>query len=82
MNDNKAPNITRRLGPWGWVTLVVLVGLLVASIVYATHVWGAVDTTISPMGWFFMFLGIVVTIAVGGGLMALVFYSSRHDYDR
>jgi hypothetical protein len=29
-----------------------------------------------------MILGVVVTIALGGGLMALVFYSSRHDMDR
>jgi hypothetical protein len=27
-------------------------------------------------------LGAVVTFLVGGGLMALVFYSSRHDMDR
>jgi hypothetical protein len=29
-----------------------------------------------------MILGVVVTLGVGGGLMWLVFYSSRHDYDR
>jgi len=34
------------------------------------------------VGWFFLVLGIVFTIALGAGLMALVFYSSRHDYDR
>jgi hypothetical protein len=28
-----------------------------------------------------MVLGIVFSVAVGGGLMALVFYSSRHGYD-
>jgi hypothetical protein len=28
-----------------------------------------------------MGLGIFFSIAVGGGLMALVFYSSRHGYD-
>jgi hypothetical protein len=25
--------------------------------------------------------GVVISILVGGGLMALVFYSSRHGYD-
>jgi len=28
-----------------------------------------------------MSLGVVVTFLVGAGLMALVFYSSRHDRD-
>jgi hypothetical protein len=37
---------------------------------------------ISLAGWIFMGLGIVFTLLVGGGLMALVFYSSRNDYDR
>ena len=34
----------------------------------------------SGLGWIFLVLGVVVTIALGAGLMALVFYSSRHDY--
>ena len=29
-----------------------------------------------------MILGVLVTLGLGAGLMALVFYSSRHDYDR
>jgi hypothetical protein len=29
-----------------------------------------------------MALGVTVTFLVGAGLMALVFYSSRHDMDR
>jgi len=36
----------------------------------------------SGWGWTFLILGIVVTIGLGAGLMALVFYSSRHDMDR
>ena len=36
----------------------------------------------SGWGWFTLVLGIVVTIGLGAGLMALVFYSSRHDYDQ
>jgi hypothetical protein len=82
MTGAPPPIITRRLGPWGWLTVVVLVGLLIVAIVYAIHAWGVVQTTVSPLGWLFMGMGIVFTIAVGGGLMALVFYSSRHDYDR
>jgi hypothetical protein len=36
----------------------------------------------SGWGWFFLGLGIVVTIGLGAGLMALVFYSSRHNMDQ
>jgi hypothetical protein len=36
----------------------------------------------SGWGWLFLVLGVVVTTALGAGLMALVFYSSRHDMDR
>ena len=32
-------------------------------------------------GWIAMALGIVVTMALGGGLMALMFYSNRHGRD-
>jgi len=36
----------------------------------------------SGWGWFFLGLGIVVTVGLGAGLMALVFYSSRHGMDQ
>ena len=34
-----------------------------------------------PEGQVAMWLGIVFSLVVGCGLMALVFYSSRHGYD-
>ena len=71
-----------KLGPGGWIVLLVLLALLVAAIAYAVQIWISVDTTMSGWGWLFMILGVVVTTALGAGLMALVFYSSRHDYDR
>jgi hypothetical protein len=72
-----------RLTAAGWITIVVLLALLAASIWYAAGIWSSLGGThISGFGWFFMAMGVVVTIAVGAGLMALVFYSSRHDMDR
>jgi hypothetical protein len=35
----------------------------------------------SGWGGFNLVLGVVVTIGLGAGLMALVFHSSRHDHD-
>jgi hypothetical protein len=82
MNDN-SQSTADRLGPWGWFALVVMVGLLVSAILYAIHAWGSLDGVhVSTAGWIFMIMGAVFTLLVGGGLMALVFYSSRHDYDR
>ena len=77
------PEKNKRLGPAGWIALVVLAGLLVVSLWYAIHVWASLsDVPMSAAGWLFMILGALFTLALGAGLMALVFYSSRHDYDR
>lgn len=67
----------------GWIALVVLVGFLLLSLWYAVKVWTAMSgVSMSGWGWTFLILGIVVTTGLGAGLMALVFYSSRHDLDR
>jgi hypothetical protein len=69
--------------PAAVVALVVLLGLLGWAIWYGVRAWNAMaGVTMSPLGWFFMAMGVIVTFLVGAGLMALVFYSSRHDYDR
>lgn len=71
------------LGLAGWIALAVLFLFLCWAGWYAVHAWmGLSGVEMSPLGWFFMILGAVVTLLVGGGLMALVFYSSRHNYDR
>ncbi len=78
----KAPR-NNRLSAAGWVTLVILLALLAAAIWYARGIWHSFsDTPISGLGWTFLVLSVVVTIGLGAGLMALVFYSARHDMDR
>ena len=37
--------------------------------------------SIGVHGWVALILGVIVSLAVGGGLMALVFVSSRRGYD-
>ncbi|HSM95230.1 MAG TPA: hypothetical protein VLT91_04240 [Rhizomicrobium sp.] len=74
---------SRNLGPGGWFAIIVLLGFLIAAVAYAVRAWNAMSGVgISPLGWLFMALGVIFTIGVGGGLMALVFYSSRHNYDQ
>ena len=76
-------NPDSRLSAAGWITLVILVGLFFAALWYAVKVWTAMaGVHMSGFGWTFLVLGVVVTIGLGAGLMALVFYSSRHDYDQ
>jgi hypothetical protein len=72
-----------KLSAAGWIAIVVLVALLAAAIWYAAQVWISMSGVhMSAWGWMFLVLGVVVTTGLGAGLMALVFYSSRHDMDR
>ena len=78
MTDGKS-----KLSPAGWLALVVLLIFFFVSLWYAVKVWTSMaGVHMSGWGWLFLVLGIVVTIGLGAGLMALVFYSSRHDMDR
>ena len=71
------------LSSGGWLALAILLGFLAVSVWYAVYAWGAIGSVhMSAFGWFALIMGSILTIAVGGGLMALVFYSSRNDYDR
>lgn len=72
-----------RLSAAGWFALCALVGFLVFAVWYGVAGWRALgEVEISAFGWFALIAGSLITIAVGAGLMALVFYSSRHDLDR
>jgi hypothetical protein len=72
----------KRVGPGGWFILIALLALLAASVFYAVDIWSSTDAAMSGWGWGFLVAGVVVSVALGAGLMALVFYSSRHDFDR
>ena len=70
------------LGAGGWITIVALFGFLLASIALAFWGWNLTDAKISSAGMVSLVLGVVFTTALGAGLMALVFWSSRNGYDR
>jgi hypothetical protein len=72
-----------RLSAWGLLAIAIMVGLLVWAGWYAVSSWNAMaGVRMSSAGWIFMVMGVVFTFLVGAGLMALIFYSSRHDMDR
>jgi hypothetical protein len=62
--------------------LVPLFALLAASFWFAGAAWEHFDGGGIPVyGYVAIAGGVVMSLLVGGGLMALVFYSSRHGYD-
>lgn len=64
------------------LALISLVLMLAASLYYALGLWSALDAPDMPATLYVaMGLGVVFSIVVGAGLMALVFYSSRRGYD-
>ena len=65
-----------------FLIIVPLVALLAVSAWFAIYAWTAIEGPPVPAeGQVAMWLGIVFSLIVGCGLMALVFYSSRHGYD-
>jgi hypothetical protein len=63
------------------LVLAVLLGLLVAVSWSMYRVWVHFDTPMSVHGWIALVLGVVFSLIVGIGLMALMFVSSRRGYD-
>ncbi len=56
--------------------------ILAIAIVLAVDLWtGTGDVGMSVHGYIAMAVGAVATLALGGGLRTLVFFSSRHGYD-
>ena len=62
--------------------IVPLLVLLILAFAWAIYSWNSVDAPMSVHGYIALILGIVFSLIVGCGLMALVFYSNRHGYDR
>jgi hypothetical protein len=78
-NDAPAP---ARLGAGSWIIITVLLSLLVAAgfVVYLGWTLGD-GVEVSTAGYLAMALGVLFSLAVGFGLMTLIFYSSRSGYD-
>jgi len=65
----------------GFLVGVAVVAVAIVIVVSVIN-WGAVgDAGISANGWIALILGVLVTLALGIGLMALVFISNRRGYD-
>ncbi len=64
------------------LALVAVFAVIIAAALFvALRAFTEIDTQMSWHGWLAMGLGVVLTAALGGGLMYLVFYSARHGHD-
>jgi len=62
--------------------MIVLLGLLGLSTAFGYWVWTELDDVeMSRHGWIALALGTGLSLLVGAGLMALVFFSHRRGYD-
>ena len=65
-----------------WIAVGIGVAAVTAIAVVIAGFWSGIGTSeISFAGWLAMAVGIVATLALGIGLMLLVFISSRRGYD-
>jgi hypothetical protein len=64
-----------------WLVIAALVGLLGLALWVAYRQWILVNVDMPGWAWAALLLGAGMCLLVGGGLMALIFYSSRQGYD-
>jgi hypothetical protein len=64
-----------------WLVGGALIGLLGLALWAAYREWTLVQVDVPTWALLAMAFGAAMTLLVGGGLMALIFYSSRKGYD-
>jgi hypothetical protein len=72
----------RPLGIAGWTAIAAMGVILGVSIWYSFWGWSLTDAQIDTNGYIALVLGVVLSMVLGGGLMALLFWSNRKGYDR
>jgi heme/copper-type cytochrome/quinol oxidase subunit 2 len=63
------------------IAVIALVGIFALAVMFMVSAWTRTNAQISVHGWIALTLGVVFSLIIGCGLMALVFYSSRRGYD-
>ncbi len=64
------------------LVIILLLSILAGAVFVGHHGWVSAGNVVMPAwGWLMMGLGIFFTVVIGGGLMALIFYSSRAGFD-
>jgi hypothetical protein len=64
------------------ILAVVAGAIVLALVMIGIYAWLSLgDAGMTASGYLALVLGAVGTVALGGGLMALLFYSHRYGYD-
>jgi hypothetical protein len=83
MPDHLPPESKPRpLGVGGWIAIAAMGVILGLAIWFAFWGWNLTDAVVDANGRIALLLGAVFSMLVGGGLMALLFWSNRKGYDR
>ena len=61
--------------------IAVLGAILIGAVIAIVIAWNNAGVEISLFGWIVIGIGAVVSVALGGGLMALSFFSARRGFD-
>ena len=83
MRRSRPPPPAKELSSRGTaVLLVTLLGFLAAAAGLAWYIWRELgDVAMGTHGWIALALGTGAALALGGGLMWLVYFSHRRGYD-
>ena len=73
---------TSGLGVGGWMAIAALGLFLGAAVWFLFYGWNLTNAQLSTNGVIALVLGIVFSMALGAGLMTLLFWSNRKGYDR
>jgi hypothetical protein len=65
-----------------WIAVAIAAAALLAVGAIIAGIWAELgDAEMSAAGWGALVLGVVLSLALGLGLMSLVFISNRRGYD-
>jgi len=79
-SDNGAVSVyILRMGKW--YVIAPMLAVLAASLWFLGRSWTEFAGDIPLYGYFAIIGGVFFSLLIGGGLMALAFYSNRHGYD-
>ena len=71
-----------RFGRSGWLAAGILGALFAVAVWFAFRGWTSVPNEVNAGGYAIMVIGLIFLALLGGGLMALMFWSHKKGYDR
>lgn len=69
----------KRVGTWVAVAVAVL--CVIGAAASTASFWSSIGGSMSAAGWIALVIGVLFSLALGVGLMTLVFISNRRGYD-